>query len=174
MIKYTEQFKLAVTQQYLSGTLGYKRLAALHGTVAPVVRRWVAAYRVHGIDGLRRKIDRYDASFKRSVLQYMWDNALSNAQAAMAFNIRNPTTIGIWARRYREGGMEALAHPPRTGPRLPTMKSPSRPPPVKPDDQRTREELIKELEYLRMENVVLKKLEALAQAAKSGAPKKRK
>jgi transposase len=38
----------------------------------------------------------------------------------------------------------------------------------------TREELLKRVEYLQMEVAVLKKLEALAQAKKAAARKKRK
>jgi transposase len=113
----------------------------------------------------------YDAKFKLSVLQHMWDNGLSNRQAAAHFNVRNPTSIGIWDRRYREGGMEALARPRK---HALNMKAPTSKPELKPDHERSREDLLKELEYLRMENEVLKKLEALAQARKTSAPKKRK
>jgi transposase len=171
MIKYTEQFKLKVVKDYLKGPMGYALLGAHHGVAAPHIRNWVAAYRLHGSEGLRRKVTRYDAKFKLSVLQHMWDNGLSNRQAAVHFNVRNPTSIGIWGGLYREGGIAALARP-RT--KLLNMKAPSSKPVPKPDEERSREDLLKELEYLRMENEVLKKLEALAQARKTAAPKKRK
>lgn len=172
MIKYTEQFKRKAVRFYLSGKLGFKRTAARYEINAPMLRRWVEAYRAHGKDGLRRKIERYSPSFKLSVLQHMWDNALSNNQAAAVFNIRNPSSIGLWERRYQDGGLEALARPSR---KLQNdMKAPSTKPDDKPDEQRTREELLKEVEYLRMENEVLKKLQALVQAQKSSATKKRK
>ena len=54
------------------------------------------------------------------------------------------------------------------------MKAPVRKPDPKPDAELTRDELLKRLEYLRMENEVLKKLEALTQAKKTGATSKRK
>ena len=53
------------------------------------------------------------------------------------------------------------------------MKKPSTKP-DKPDAERTRDELLKENEYLRMEVEVLKKLQALVQAQKLAATKKRK
>jgi transposase len=151
--------------------LGYHSLGAHYGVAAAHIRNWVAAYRLHGIDGLRRKVTGYDAKFKRTVLQHMWDNGLSNRQAAAHFNVRNPTSIGIWVRRYREGGMAALARPRK---HVLNMKAPTSKPEPKPDHERSREDLLKELEYLRMENEVLKKLEALAHARKVAAPKKRK
>jgi transposase len=172
MIKYTEQFKLKVVKHYLKGPMGYGRLAAHYGVVSPDIRKWVAAYRLHGTEGLRRKVTRYDANFKLSVLQYMWENGLSNRQAAAHFNVRNPTSVGMWDSRYREGGMAGLARS-RKEEAL-NMKAPSAKPDPKPDQERSREDLVKELEYLRMENEVLKKLQALAQARKAPAPKKRK
>jgi transposase len=123
------------------------------------------------MDGLRRKVARYDAEFKLTVLQYMWDNGLSNRQAAARFNVRNPTSIGIWDSRYSEGGMAALARPRN---KVLNMKALPPKPDPQPDQERSREDLLKELAYLRMENEVLKKLQALAQARKAPAPKKRK
>lgn len=171
MIKYTEQFKLKVVKHYLKGPMGYHRLGTLYGVAAPHVRNWVSAFRLHGIDGLRRKVGRYDAQFKLFVLQHMWDNGLSNRQAAAHFNVRNPTSVGIWESRYRKSGMAGLDRPQTNSPH---MKAPSAKPDLKPDQERSREDLIKELEYLRMENEVLKKLQALTQAQKQSAPGKRK
>lgn len=171
MIKYTEQFKLRVVKHYLKGPMGYHLLGAHYGVAPPHIRNWVAAYRRHGVDGLRRKVGRYDAGFKLSILQHMWDNGLSTRQAAAHFNVRNPTSVGIWERRYRAGGVAALDRPPTK--RL-NMKAPRAKPEPKPDHERSREDLIKELEYLRMENEVLKKLEALTQARNQAAPTKRK
>jgi transposase len=171
MIKYTEEFKLKVAQHYLDGPMGYSRLSAHYGVDTAHIRTWVAAYNKHGIEGLRRKVARYDAKFKLKAVQYMWDNSLSHRQAAVHFNVRNPTSIAIWESRYREGGMAALARPRTT---VKKMKAPTTQSPPKADDERSRDELLKELEYLRMENEVLKKLQALVQAQKMAAPKKRK
>jgi transposase len=173
MFKHTEQFKRKVVKHYLLGKLGYTRIGAHHGVASAIVRRWVLAYRLHGDAGLRRKVGRYDAGFKLSVLQHMWENALSNNQVAAVFNIRNPTSIGIWEKRYRDGGMEALDTQPKQS-RIHAMKAPTTAPEIKSDEQRSREELLKEVEYLRMENEVLKKLQALVQAQKKPATKKRK
>ncbi len=170
MFKHTESFKNAVVQEYLKGVLGFKRVAALHGVDAPAVRLWVASYKAHGADGLRRKVQRYDRAFKVSVLRHMWENAWSYNQAAAFFNVRNPTSISSWEDRYREGGIDAISPPRR---KADAMKAPTAKPDPKPDEQKSREDLLKEVEYLRMENEVLKKLEALAQARKSSGAKKR-
>jgi transposase len=104
----------------------------------------------------------------------MWDNELSFGQTAAAFNIRNHSAVGRWERMYREGGLDALIPRPRG--RAKQMPSPTTKPEPSPDDEkRTREELLAELNQLRMENAYLKKLQALVQArSKATSPTKRK
>lgn len=170
MVKYTNEIKLKAIKQYLDGHLGFHRLAAQTGIPAPVLRRWVAAYRLHGEESFSRRQEHYSSELKLQVLQHMWDNALSVNQTAAVFNIPNPQSIRNWAKRYDEGGSEALARIKIVEPAMsaPTSK------PEKPAQELTREELLKRVEWLEMEVVVLKKLEALTQAKKAAALKKRK
>ena len=175
MSKYTEQFKHTVVQEYLSGREGYKALSERHGMASrSLVERWVTAYLLHGDAGLSKKRSRYSADFKLSVLQHMWENRLSITQTAARFDIRRHSTVGAWERAYRERGRNALTSLPTKRPKK--MPIPTTKPEVPAgDDKRSREELLAELEYLRMENAYLKKVDALVQAKKtSAAPKKRK
>jgi transposase len=175
MTKYTEQFKLEVVQDYLdAGSAGLRAVAQRHGIPSHfMVRKWVLAFQLHGNVGQSRKQSHYSAEFKLSVLQYMWDNHLSMLQAAVKFDIRDHGMVGRWERAYREGGVEALASRPRGKPRpmatlVPTQDSPPE------DDKRSREELLAEVNQLRMEVAYLKKLEALVQARPKQAPKKKR
>lgn len=172
MIKHSDQFKLKIVKQYLDGSIGFRSLARQHGVASPMVRRWVEWYKLHGEAGLTRKKSHYSAEFKLSVLKYMWENALSQTQVAAKYNIRNPTSVGIWERRYRSGSYEALLRSSRR--KSEDMQAPISKPETLRDDEKPREQLIKELEYLRMENEFLKKLEALVQAKKLAASKRRK
>jgi transposase len=174
MTKYDERFKLSVVRQYLKSTDGYKSVAKQHGLDDAMVRRWVLAFRAHGKDGLKKKFTHYSAEFKLSVLQHMWDNELSYGQTAALFNIRSLGSLSVWEREYRRAGLEALVARPRGRPKSMPVAPPQ--PEQKPDDdKRSREELQAELDYLRMENAYLKKLQALVQARQQqAAPKKRK
>lgn len=172
MIKHSDQFKLQVVKQYLEGAIGFHSLARQHGIAGPMVRRWVEWYRLHGMAGLTAKKSHYSAGFKLSVLQDMWDNALSQTQVAAKYNIRNPASIGIWERRHQSGGCEAFIQPSQRKP--PDMPAPTSKPEPLPDNEKPREQLLAEIEYLRMENAFLKKLEALVQAKKLAASKRRK
>jgi transposase len=176
MSKYTEQFKHKVVQEYLSGGGGYKALSQRHSIAnRSSIERWVMAYRLHGEAGLsKKKRRRYDADFKLSVLQHMWENRFSITQTAAQFDIRRHSTVGDWERAYREGGVEALTPAPTR--RVKKIPIPTTTPAVPAGaDTRSREELLAELAHLRMEVAYLKKLDALVQARqKSAVPKKRK
>ena len=174
MAKYTEQFKLQVVQDYLSRDEGYRLLSQRHTLDRGTLREWVAAYEHHGIAGLKAKRVRYTAAFKLSVLQHMHDEGLSLRQAAAQFNIRGYGVIANWQRRYDAGGAQALSPRPNRS-RQPMQKPPSPPSPEpRKDEERTREELIDEVNYLRAEVAYLKKLDALVQAKKRAAQQKKR
>ena len=171
-MKYTEQFKHTVVHDYLASHDGYQAVAQRHGMAnRSLVERWVLAYRLHGDTGLSRKRSRYGADFKLSVLQHMWENRLSITETAAKFDIRRYSTVGDWERAYRTGGVDALTPP--LAPRLKKMTIPTTKPEAPPgEDKRSREDLMAELEYLRMENAYLKKVRALVQAKQNSAPSK--
>jgi transposase len=174
MSRHSERLKRSIVERYLSGNESYASAGAADGIDAATVRKWVAVHQEHGDAGLTRKHSHYDAEFKLAVLERMWGDRLSYRQTAALFNIRNAGCLPGWEKRYHAGGIEALAARPRGRPR--SMPKPPKPPtpeaPVASDDEaKSREELLVELNYLRMENAYLKKLEALTQGH---APKKRK
>lgn len=175
MGKYTADFKLAVVERYLEGSMSYRTIAEHFGIPNhSLVERWVGFYRHHGIDGLASKRGIYSADFKLAVLQHMWENSLSKGQTAAVFHIRRHATVGDWERAYRAGGLEALK-PFRKG-RSIVLPAPEKPDIAKVEDARTREELLDEVLYLRAEVAYLKKLDALVRSRKQSAapPKKRK
>ncbi len=95
MKKYSEQVKLAAIQAYRSGELGWKATAKIHNVEPSSLRKWVAAYAVHGVDGVREKRrELYSREFRLKVLQRMRDEDLSYRQAAALFDIRSFNIIG--------------------------------------------------------------------------------
>ena len=73
MGKYGEGFKLSVVKEYLEGRDGYREISRLRGVGHGDLRKWVAAYKAHGIDGLKKKFSHYTAEYKLLVLKHMWD-----------------------------------------------------------------------------------------------------
>jgi transposase len=70
MAKSSEQLKLKLVSQYLAGVAGTRVLAQRHAVGRSVLRRWIATYEQHGLDGLRKNHSYYDARFKMSVLRH--------------------------------------------------------------------------------------------------------
>lgn len=173
-MRYTEQFKLAVVQDYLAGFASVRAIAERHAVANhSLVERWVASYQFHGADGLRKKRSQYSADFKLSVLQHMWENRLSITQTAVRFDIRRHATVGVWERAYQQDGFDALV--PGTKRRPKKMTTPTTKPEAPPDDdKRSHEDLLAELNYLRAENAYLKKLRALVQAQQKTPPSKKR
>jgi transposase len=172
MAKYTEQFRLSIIKEYEASPNGYRDLARRHGLDASTIRKWVCAYREHGVAGVERKYQHYSLGFKQLVLQQIHSEGLSDRQAAARFNIRNLALVGLWKRQYDEGGSSGLMPRPPGRPRK-MPKEPITPPAELDDDARSRQELLDELSYLRMENAYLKKLEALVQAQRQAAQRKK-
>lgn len=88
MSRHGARFKRSVVDSYLRDE-SYAIAASNHGVDAATVRKWVALYQAHGDAGLSFKYGRYDAAFKLSVLERMWEEGLSYRQTAALFNIRN-------------------------------------------------------------------------------------
>lgn len=174
MAKYTTQFKLEVVQRYLAGTAGFKSLGRLYGLDYAMVKRWVYLYQGHGEAGLVKKFTAYSAEQKLAILQHMWSKELSYSQTASMFNIRSPTSIPSWVRCYHIGGLDALMPRPRGRPKKMPDSLPPMVPLVSEDETRTREELLAEVEHLRMEVAYLKKLRALVQEQRQSRTTTRK
>jgi transposase len=171
MSKYSDQFKRTAVTTYLEGSDGYRKVAQRFSVDVSLLRRWVAAFEVSG-DACPGKLgQRYTVAFRRSALEYMRAQGLSYRQVAAHFGIGQPSQIGIWERQYYSAGLENPSA--NTAKRLVRMPKKSVTPlePLPSDDaSRSREQLLAELEYLRMENAYLKKLEEIKAATSRRPP----
>ena len=159
--KYTDEFKLNVVMAYLDGhSGGYDRLSEKYGIERSRIRRWVALYKAGGIEQLTRVTRKYSGEFRIYVVEYMHQNSISTRKAAATFGIQSAPTISKWERIYYEEGKAALMKE-RRG-RRKDMSKPKKTQ-VPNNDVNENEDLLKEVQYLRMENEYLKKLIALVQ-----------
>ncbi len=105
----------------------------------------------------------------------MRDEGLSYRQAAALFDIRNFNIIATWERNYDQGGLEALTpHASSRRKKMTKHQTTESPRSSKGDVRPTRDELMKELDNLRMENAYLKKLNALVQTTAQQAQRKKR
>lgn len=159
MGKYSSELKLEVVNYYLKGN-GYETTAKYFGIPAfDTVRKWVKKYEEHGAKGLlKNQKTSYSGEFKQNVIEYMHTNHLSYQETAIHFNIAGAEVINRWERIYYEEGPQAL-YEERRG----RNKNMSSKPRKKKLSKENEEDLIEEVQRLRMENAYLKKLQALVQ-----------
>jgi transposase len=168
---YSVRVRLKAVKAYLSGNRGLKATAEAQGVGFHSLRAWVAAYQAQGAAGIERKPRKdYDPEFKLQVLARVREEGLSYRQAGALFGVRRFDLIGAWERAFRDKGIAGLRPGSRT-----TMKKKVKKPEsgdAQDDDRRSRQDLLREVQQLRMENAYLKKLDALVQDRSRSVPKK--
>ena len=111
MAKYTFEFKKKVVMEYLSGKGGYKFLTDKYGLgTTSQIRRWLAAYKEFGDEGLMRSRKQKKYSFKKklSVVELYLSSEISYQDLAIQEGISNPCLIVKWVNRFRIAGPDAL------------------------------------------------------------------
>lgn len=158
--RYSMEFKAEIVQRYLQGNIGLKQLASeYHIPSQSSIKKWVSLYREHGMEGLCTAHKTYSGDFKLYVVEYMHNTGASLQRTAIHFNIPSKETVKQWERIYFEEGKEAL-YEERRGRANGMEPKKSREVKNHADEN---EDLIAEVQRLRMENEYLKKLNALVQ-----------
>lgn len=165
MSKHSLEVKLKAVKDVLELGMSVGSVAKLIRTHKTVIDCWVALYEEHGIEGLSMKNGTYSGDFKIHVVEYMHENDMSILRAAAHFGIPSKSTVSKWQRIYWEEGAEALYKDNR-GRKHKVSNDKIKKPKM---DKQVEEDLIAEVQRLRMENEYLKKLNALVQAKEKSA-----
>ena len=156
-LKYGYEQRLQAVFEVIKNYKTFQSVATEIGADKKEIRRWVAMYEEFGSDGLLIKNRHYSVEFKLSVIKYMRENSLSFFKAAIKFGIPDDSSVREWARIYNEYGAVGFMQKNRC--RNKDMNSDKE----SKLNEKTKEELLKDLEYLQAENAYLKKLQALVQ-----------
>ena len=172
-VKYNYEFKLRCVEEVLIKHRSVNSVAFENSLASSNLNRWIKFYIEFGNEGLlpRQKNRSYSVNFKLKVLQAIKNKSISLSKACLTFNIPRESTITSWQRNYEIEGIAGLQLKPKGRPATMNFKRKQR----KTDRLLTREEeLLKELEYLRAENEILKKFNALVQAEQAKQNKRLK
>lgn len=172
-VKYDYEFKLRCVNEVLKKHQAITIVAKENSIGKTGLKDWISRYLEFGSKGLLpiQKNKNYSAEFKLKVLKTIKNKSLSLSKACLLFNISSSSMIRRWQIRYTEEGLAGLKPKAKGRPIVMKFKRKQR----KTDKPLTREEeLLKELEYLRAENEILKKFNALVQAEEAKLNKRRK
>ena len=162
MSKYTFEEKYEAVQRVLDG-MSICDSARIMGVDESRVRYWFHLYENHGWELLRNGGASYDGAFKVMVVEYMHSNHLSHKSTAAFWGIKCDSNVAKWERIYYEEGPEGLLRKKPRGRPSKDMKKKETVTQNKELSEATKEDLIAEVQRLRMENEYLKKLRALVQ-----------
>ncbi len=168
-VKYDYAFKLECVELVLKKHYSELYVSKLKQTSRNNIRKWVNFYKTYGEIGLLpRKNQSYSIDFKLKVIQTLHKELLTLSEVSLKFNIPDVAIILKWKKDFAKFGLEGLKPKQRGRPiSMSDYKRKKR----KSDKPLTREEeLLKEIERLRCENDLLKKLQALTQAKKNLKP----
>ena len=169
MAKYSFEFKKKVVLEYINGEGGTQYLSTKYGLGSnSQPRKWLAAYKEFGDEGLKRsrKKENYSFEKKLSVVELYLSSEISYQDLALQEGITNPSMIVNWVNRFRVAGSDAL-RPRKKGRKktLNTSDDNTQNKPVEESSVDTSAEHVKELEdellKLRIENAFLKELRRL-------------
>lgn len=165
MAKFTYEQRMKAVLYVIEKQMSFGSAGKLLGCDKELVRRWVKRYEQFGVEGLTLKHGTYAREFKQHVVEYMHENHLSIFDTAVLFGIPDNGTVAKWERIYYEEGPHALYRDNRG--RKKNMAS-DKSKKEKPDkktalNNQVEEDLIAEVQRLRMENAYLKKLNVLVQ-----------
>ena len=162
-MRFTKEFKLECVISYQHGKYPPNPGGCDYETFKSTVRKWSRMYNFLGEVAFDKKPKR-NWNDKYEMVQRVMDGE-SIKTVAFSNGIEN-SLLSKWCRIYKKCGIEGLkldlqgvhkmAKKPKTS-----------------NEPKTKEELEKELEYLRAENEYLKKLNALVQKRKGRQPKKK-
>lgn len=160
MSKYSYEEKLEAVLRIVEDGMSHRASAKILGANHEQVRRWLKRYEMYGTEGLLLHNGTYTGEFKQHVIEYMHKENLSAFETAVVFKMPTDFQVLNWERIYYEEGPEAL-YIERRGrkPKMPKEAKPRK----KQLKSEAEEDLIKEVQRLRMENEYLKKLNALVQ-----------
>ena len=160
---YSTELKLEIVERYLKGDIGIKKLAQEYHVSYGDIQKWRDAFQEHGVEGLSTTHGTYTGEFKVSVVEYMHNTGASIRKTAAYFNIPSFRTVSQWERIYYEQGKDALFEEQRGRTSKMGTKRPRKPKTNIETNIETNEDLLSEVQRLRMENEYLKKLNALIQ-----------
>lgn len=168
--KFSIDFKLSIVRRHLEDFIGIRVLSFETNIDHSLLRKRVKFYELYGVSGLARtRNSQYSVVFKLKVIKSV-AQGMSLKEASRRFNIASESSIIKWQRDYEKRGNLGLENQPRG--RSKTMSNYKRKKRKTSKPLTREEELLKQIEYLKAENTILKKLDALIQERKSPKPLK--
>lgn len=166
MTKYSTKLKIKIVLEYLNNENSLNGLARKYGIGYSIIKSWADLAEAQGLAALKVKhmYRTYSPQFKLKVVRCYLTNDIGISKTAAKFNL-NYSQVHAWIKRFKEQGIAGLLNKQRGRPskmhkkrrKISTKK-------LKLSEKQRYEEKITqqaaEIERLKIENLVLKKVAA--------------
>ncbi|MEC8325403.1 MAG: transposase, partial [Pseudomonadota bacterium] len=152
MSKYSREFKLEIAMQ--ANTKSSRLLSKQFNVSSRQIRYWCLVFRIHDEDAFLHKRKPYTKEARLEMIQRMKREGWPLTYTSAFFDLSSPGMLSEWFSAYNSGKLTHFK---------PLKVNMSKSAKAKSSKEMTEKELREELEYLRAENAVLKKWNALAQ-----------
>ena len=100
--KHSVEWIIERVKEYLNGEGSYESIAKANGIDNETLRRWVAAYRHHGVDAFNQGIGNkhYACDFKMLCVEMVIEGKLSIAECSAKYGISDPSVLRRWISKY--------------------------------------------------------------------------
>lgn len=169
-IKHSLEFKIAIVKEVLRGNRSIAAISADNLIHCRTLSEWLEYYQRYGRIGLMPQSNHYSVDMKLNVIKSFKDNNLSLREACLKFSISSRRILKKWLIIYEEEGVEGLAIERRGRHSLMASKDTSKKIPKPLTDF---EKILEENKFLKAENALLKKLQALIQREELEKKRKR-
>jgi len=100
---YTKEFKLELLKKHQEQGVSFYRLEKDNGIPFGMIRRWLAAYKAFGEDGLAKhnsNLYNYSSEFKKQVVEEYLAGGVSQQALIKKYGIFSPGSISRWVKAY--------------------------------------------------------------------------
>lgn len=169
-MKLSLEDKLEIVRLYEEQGLSHREIAKKYNVRYSNINTIIYRYKYHGVSTLKHPASnrKYSADFKLMIIEQVYKGR-SKTSLAAEYNLPGVGTIVLWMHKYEKLGYNGLISKRKGRPKK--NMDPKKEEKIKVDnsspltnfERKEFEELKKELEYVKMENEFLKKLDALVQ-----------
>ncbi len=101
MTKYSSELKVQIASDYPYGRDTYNGLSKKYNIAASIIRTWVKAAELNGLESLKVKRTKreYSVDFKLDVVSYYLKSDVGRNLVAAKFNI-SPSQVYSWTKKF--------------------------------------------------------------------------
>ena len=167
MTKYSNEFKIQVVSEFFDHKNSMNGLSKKYNIPLSMIFKWTHQAKENGLESLKVKHKKttYSPEFKLNVVRYYLNTPnLGTLSVATKFNI-DVSQVYVWIQKFKKDGIAGFV-PKQKGrpPKVPKKVKKNRSQKIKlSEKQKYEEKIIKqeaEIERLKLENLVLKKVAA--------------